>query len=224
MVRLYSQSVYNLLQFIRRLRYFLIFNYFRHFTMIPRKTYVANLELCRHYKKIEGDIVECGTWRGGMIAGIAKVFGNTRTYHLFDSFEGLPEVQEIDGLKAKELQQNRGGLFNNCTADYEDAVKAMQKAQVNNVLIYKGWFNETMKDLSIPNGIAILRLDGDWYESTMTCLTNLFPLIKIGGLIIIDDYYTWEGCTKAVHDYLSSQKSACAINAYKGVCYITKVE
>lgn len=191
--------------------------------MIPRKAYVANLELCRHYKKVDGDIAECGTWKGGMIAGIAMVFGNDRTYHLFDSFEGLPEVKEIDGVKAKKLQENEDGTFDNCVAHERDALLALSKAGIDRYVIHKGWFNQTMTNLQFPNGLAILRLDGDWYDSTMTCLTYLYPLVNTGGLIVIDDYYVWEGCSKAVHDYLSSHKLSCTINAYQNVCYITKI-
>ena len=59
----------------------------------------------------------------------------------------------------------------------------------------------------------------------MTCLEALFPLVTQGGLVIIDDYYTWDGCAKAVHDYLSSIKSACRIRQFMNdVAYITKTE
>jgi O-methyltransferase len=73
------------------------------------------------------------------------------------------------------------------------------------------------------NEIALLRLDGDWYESTMDCLKYLFPKVVQKGIIIIDDYFTWEGCSKAVHDYLSSIKSTSRIyTSPGGVCYIIK--
>ena len=51
--------------------------------MISRDTYSINLELSRRFKNIPGDIVECGVWRGGMIAGLAEIFGQEREYHLF---------------------------------------------------------------------------------------------------------------------------------------------
>jgi hypothetical protein len=73
--------------------------------------------------------------------------------------------------------------------------------------IVKGWFDETVPKFAAEQStIALLRLDGDWYESTMVCLTHLFPLVPDGGLVIFDDYGYWEGCTRAVHDYLSREE------------------
>lgn len=75
----------------------------------------------------------------------------------------------------------------------------------------------------VENGIAILRMDADWYDSTMDILTNFFPQINKGGVIIIDDYYHWEGCTRAVHDYLSRHECTEAITSTSfGVCFIVK--
>jgi O-methyltransferase len=69
-----------------------------------------------------------------------------------------------------------------------------------------GWFDETVPPLARRlrgEGIALLRLDGDWYESTTVCLEHLEPLVHEEGVIVIDDYYAWDGCARAVHDYLS---------------------
>ncbi len=73
--------------------------------------------------------------------------------------------------------------------------------------LVKGWFDDTIPPFAETSPrIAVLRLDGDWYESTMCCLTNLFPHVVENGLVLIDDYGYWEGCTRAVHDYLSAEK------------------
>ena len=77
-----------------------VFGMLREHTMVPESLYVANLELAAQYSSVEGAVVECGTWRGGMIAGIATVCGPGRRYYLFDSFQGLPEAKEIDGEAA----------------------------------------------------------------------------------------------------------------------------
>lgn len=221
---MYSSIVYNLLQVLRRLRYYFVFRSFEGFTMIPRKTYMANLELCRHYNRIEGDIVECGAWKGGMIAGMVKVLGEDRAYYLFDSFKGLPEVKEIDGPDAKAWQSNKNGIsyFDNCKAEESDAEKAMIRSGAKHFSIRKGWFNESVEKFSSANGIAILRLDADWYDSTMVCLVHLFPKINKGGILILDDYYTWEGCSKAIHDYLSVNQLPYRIDVYRGICYLAK--
>src|SRR5437016_4177003 len=67
-----------------------IYEKYRHHSMIPPATYIRNLELAQRVQNVKGCIIECGVWRGGMIAGIAEVLGPDRDYLLFDSFEGMP--------------------------------------------------------------------------------------------------------------------------------------
>lgn len=187
-----------------------IFTEFSKYTMMPKEDYIKFMELIYNYKHNIGDVVECGVWRGGAIAGMASILGGNRKYYLYDSFEGLPKAKEIDGIEASSWQNNVEGsnYHDNCTAEISWATDAMEKSgQINNSIITKGWFEETLPKNEIKE-IFILRLDGDWYDSTMTCLNNLFHKVKKGGLIIIDDYYAWDGCSKAVHDYLSENKRA----------------
>ena len=209
----------------RRLKFKFIFRRYKSFTMIPETSYVSNLELCWRFRVVKGCVVECGTWRGGMIAGMVDILGKNRPYHLFDSFEGLPQVKAIDGPDAKAWQDNREGehYFDNCLAHEAEASKAMTVSKATNYTIHKGWFNASLTDFQAADGIAILRLDADWYESTIECLEHLFPQVNKGGVILIDDYCTWEGCSKAVHDYLSQQKSPCRISSYEGISYIKQV-
>src|SRR5437867_13329705 len=83
----------------------MLYNKYRDYTMIPESSYIINLKLVDKYvRQIDGDAVECGVWKGGMIAGIAEILGGNRTYYLFDSFEGLLQVKEIDGYAAKKWQ------------------------------------------------------------------------------------------------------------------------
>ena len=86
----------------------------------------------------------------------------------------------------------------------------MSKTGVDFELI-KGWFENTVPT-NKHDSISLLRLDADWYDSTKICLEHLFPKVVKDGIIIIDDYYVWDGCTKAVHDYLSETKSSCRIH------------
>ena len=192
--------------------------------MLPETSYFDNLFLTdQNIRNIQGDIIECGVWRGGMIAGIAELLGKEKKYYLFDSFEGLPDAKEIDGEGAKNYQmdKNSPNYYNNCTAEIEFSENAMKQTGTD-YIIKKGWFNETLKDFASPP-IALLRLDGDWYDSTMECMEYLYPHVVYDGLIIIDDYYTWDGCSRAVHDYLSRIKSASRISkSERGVCYIIK--
>jgi hypothetical protein len=198
----------------------------RGFTMVPKITYINNLRLASRMQDVQGAIVECGTWKGGMIAGIACCLGNKRNYLLFDSFEGLPVAGELDGNAAIEWQKNTtDDLFHdNCSASMEEAARAMALANIQAPRLIKGWFKDTLPNFSIPEGIAILRMDGDCYESTIEILDNFFPQVLPGGLIIIDDYYTWDGYTRAVHDYLSKHKRPERIRSYEGICYLEKVD
>ena len=201
-----------------------IFNKFKDYTMIPEHTYLANLELAEVTLSIPGAVVECGTWRGGMIAGIADLLGPDRNYHLYDSFEGLPPAKEIDGPAALEWQNDfhSPSYHDNCTAEQRFAEEAMGLSKAKNVVIHKGWFEQSLGGSHFHQPIALLRLDADWYESTMTCLENLFPKVVRGGHILVDDYYTWDGCARAVHDYLSKNSRTERIREYNGVCYLVR--
>jgi hypothetical protein len=202
-----------------------LYQKYKDFTMIPEREFVDNLELCRRHTHIKGVIVECGVWRGGMSAAMSEVLGRDRTYFLFDSFEGLPDAKEIDGNQAIAWQANKTspGYYNNCKAEEEYAHKAMQMAMVKNYYTKRGWFSETLPFFPKEEKIALLRLDGDWYDSTMDCLVNLFDKVVPGGIIIIDDYYMWDGCSRAVHDFLSTNKRVERISrSLNGVCFIYK--
>jgi O-methyltransferase len=201
------------------------FRKFRSYTMTPRLPFIKNLDLAFEYRHVPGVVVECGTWRGGMIAGIAAILGNNREYYLFDSFEGLPEAKPIDGENAQAWQNDTQSpyFFDNCKAEMAEAERAMKLSGVTNFTIVKGWFDQTLPNFSDDKPIAILRLDGDWYESTMTCLENLYPKLVPGGIIIIDDYHTWDGCSRAIHDYLTREKLNDRVCQWRNdIAYIIK--
>jgi O-methyltransferase len=203
-----------------------IYKIFVDYTMIPKDIFLSNLELINNYKHIPGAVVECGTWRGGMIAGIAKMLSlQKRNYFLFDSFQGLPEAEDIDGESAKKWQSDKSSriYFDNCKAEKKYAKQSMQISGATNYFIKEGWFNDTLPTFDKNEKIAILRLDADWYKSTKECLENLYDNVIIGGIIIIDDYCVWDGCTKAVHDFLSNRKLTDGIYQYNNiVTYIIK--
>lgn len=190
---------------------------FREFTMIPEHLYTDNLRLASLVRNIPGEVVECGVWRGGMSAGIATLLGDSRRYWLFDSFEGLPPATVEDGPAAVAYQNNPDDewYFDNCTAEIGFAREAMKKAGTKHVEIVKGWFKDTVNQAPVGK-IALLRLDGDWYESTLTCLEAFAPKVVDGGLIVFDDYHTWDGCSRAIHDYLSRQSSTDRVSQSPG--------
>ena len=201
-----------------------LFEKYQEYTMIPSHLYTTNLKLAFSKREISGEIVECGTWKGGMIAGIAELIGSQKSYRLYDSFEGLPTPQAIDGASAIAWSQDTEGEYyhDNCSADKKYAEKAMNLSGSSNFRIIKGWFDKTLPNQFFEEGIAILRMDADWYDSTMSILDNLFAKVNPGGVIIIDDYYVWDGCSKAVHDYLSKNQCTERIQSRDGLCYIIK--
>jgi hypothetical protein len=71
-----------------------------------------------------------------------------------------------------------------------------------------------------PVPIAILRLDGDWYDSTLVVLRSLWQFMAPNGVVIIDDYYAWDGCSRAVHDFLYDIKSTARLKQSHGICII----
>ncbi|GAB4446670.1 MAG: hypothetical protein Fur0028_01310 [Bacteroidales bacterium] len=184
----------------KRQKYCLLYKKYKEFTMIPKEQFIGNLECIDWHKVPVGKIVECGVWKGGMIAAIAELLGKDFEYHLFDSFEGLPSPNENDGKLAIDWYNKNG--INNCVVDISFAKKAMKKSKIDKVYFHKGWFNETIPNLEI-NDISVLRIDSDWYDSVKISLDYLFPKVKLGGILIIDDYYAWEGCRKSVNEYFT---------------------
>jgi O-methyltransferase len=164
---------------------------------------VYNLSKLVKSNNIKGDFVECGVWRGGCASVMASI-GNRHTW-MFDSFEGLPEPTEKDGKRAINWKKGepRGRLIpiDRCVANYGDACKIVKKLKLDNVSIIKGWFQNTLSKAKI-NSISILRLDGDWYESTKYCLENLYDLVTPGGYVISDDYGCWAGDKIAFEEFL----------------------
>ncbi len=202
-----------------------LYERYRNYTMVPQNQFLENLQLASTCSTVSGCVVECGVWRGGMIAAISEILGNGREYFLFDSFEGLPKATAIDGVAAQTWQEDTSGAsyFNNCKAEQAFAKKAMALAGIPNASIIKGWFKETLPQFDEGKRIALLRLDGDWFESTMECLEHLYPKVSNGGLIVVDDYFMWDGCARAVHQYLGDRCIADRIRCTpQGVCYLRK--
>ncbi len=185
-------------------------------TMVGPARLLNVYRLARNAEKdgIPGSFVECGIWRGGCAAIMAKVAheaGNRRKAWLFDSWEGLPEPTEKDGAEVRDHSNGRttGELVvvDKLAASKEDAEHLLfhtLKLKRNDVMLVKGWFQDTLpmtKDKVGP--IAILRLDAVLYESTKVCLEDLYDQVVSGGYVIIDDYGDWDGCRKAVDEFLS---------------------
>lgn len=191
------------------------------YTMVGEELFLQNLDLVDRVAHIRGAVVECGTWRGGMLAAMAEKRPESLVFG-FDSFEGLPPAQEIDGPQAAAYQADTEHplYHNNCIASLDDFRAVMWMAQ-HQYWVEKGWFRDTIpKFAKKAHPIAVLRLDGDWYESTKVCLENLYPLLQPDGLMIIDDYHAWEGCRKATDEFLEAHDLVLSTKNY--VPYLRK--
>jgi O-methyltransferase len=176
----------------------------------------ATAYICEH--GLSGDIVECGVWRGGGSMAIARTLLNrgdvSRALYLYDTFEGMtePDSRDVarDGTPAAELLSAAKRLENKnkshiwAFASLEDAQKNMDLVGYprERTFFVKGPVEETIPR-TIPERIALLRLDTDWYESTKNELVHLYPRLVPGGVLMIDDYGHWSGARKATDEYLS---------------------
>ena len=159
---------------------------------------------------VPGDLIETGVWRGGatiFMRAMLKARGVAdRTVWVANSFEGLPEP---DAEKFPiEAETHSGALmtkvYDHFAVDLE-AVKSNFRAYGmldDQVRFLKGWFKDTLPRAPISS-LAIMRLDGDYYESTTDALSNLYDKLSVGGYAIIDDYAedAWTHCRKAVDDF-----------------------
>lgn len=175
-------------------------------------------------RHVQECVVECGVWRGGMSAGMAEVLGQSRDYFLFDSFEGLPPAGGLEGDAAKRWQADVGNpqYYDNCRTDIHFADRAMRKRGAPRYHLVKGWFEETLPAFVPQAPIAILRVDGDWYESTLTVLESLWKYLAPNGILIGDDYCAWDGCSRAVHDFLSRHQVTARITQQHGICVLVR--
>jgi O-methyltransferase len=192
-------------------------------SMLGQRLFTENVMLAqRHLEKsgIRGCYVECGTWAGGLSFAMMDALPQITEFHLFDSFEGLPEPTQADG---KEAFDPTNLWHDGNKADFANFMQALRDTGHRNVTVQKGWFEDTLPGFRPKDPVAILRLDGDWYESTMTCLKYLYGLVSEGGLIIVDDYDDWVGCRKALHDFLSESDASESIRrSPRGVVYLVK--
>ncbi len=174
-------------------------------TMIGSKR-LDNLQFCIEdaiARGVAGDLMETGVWRGGatiFMRAVLKAHAITgRRVWAADSFQGLPPPNP------SKYPADTGLHFNN----YKELAVSLEEVQDNfrrygllddQVRFLKGWFSDTLPAAPIQR-LAVLRLDGDLYESTMVALTHLYPKVQAGGYVIIDDYNDIPACQKAVLDY-----------------------
>jgi O-methyltransferase len=179
-------------------------------TMIGLKR-LENLQYCVTEvirKNVPGDFIETGVWRGGasiFMRALLKVYGDqTRLVWVADSFEGLPKpdgrYQQDEGDRFWEINHTLAVSLEQVQANF--ARYGLLDKQVRFLV---GWFKDTLPTAPI-NQLAVLRLDGDMYSSTMDALRSLYHRLSLGGYVIIDDYVCVPNCKRAVDDFRSDHK------------------
>lgn len=174
-------------------------------TMVGLKR-LANARFCIESvlaEDVPGDIIETGVWRGGMsifMRGVLKAHGVTdRKVWLADSFEGLPPPDPAHYPADRGLDLTKFGIL---SAGVEQVKRNFERYGLldDQVGFIVGWFKDTLVNAPVTD-LAVLRLDGDLYESTIQALEPLYPKLSAGGYCIIDDYGGIEACASAVTDY-----------------------
>ena len=168
-------------------------------TMVGTKQ-LDNIQFCVTdvlKRRIPGDIIECGAWRGGatiLMRAVLRAYGDAeKSVWVADSFEGLPSPKS--GL---DLGLERGEMAVSLEEVKENFARYGLLDQ--RVRFLKGFFNKTLPAAPIGK-LSVLRADSDLYESQMDVLNNLYPKLSVGGFAIIDDYFELGGCRRAIDEY-----------------------
>jgi O-methyltransferase len=238
----------NLYYFFARIYYLLIHNReklarikrikkIRKYSMVGRAGMFWTHDIAAEAEKqmVDGCFVECGVARGGCAALMALVVADhnsDRNLWLFDSFEGLSEPTAEDeyqeSLRYKPDDRSSDLVAPGyCLGTYEEVEELLfEKLGLSrdNIFMVKGWFQDTLPEYRGKIGpIAVLRIDGDWYESTKCCLENLYDNVITGGSVIIDDYESYIGAKKATDEFIKDRNIKAVLSFDgRGGCYFTK--
>ncbi|WP_261558547.1 TylF/MycF family methyltransferase [Frankia tisae] len=174
--------------------------------------------------KIPGDVVECGVWAGGSTMAAARTLlqlGDTgRDLYLFDTFEGMspptdkdvaPDGQTAAGLLAHSDPAQADSAWAIVSLDQVRANIARIGYPADKIHFIQGKVEDTIPQ-NAPDGIALLRLDTDWYESTKHEMEHLYPRATPSGVLIIDDYGWWKGAQQAVDEYVAANQVPILLN------------
>lgn len=190
------------------------------YTMIGRKR-LANFRMLIErvlQEGVPGDIIETGVWRGGasiMAAAVMTAHGvRDRRIIVADSFEGLPPPDKaFPADSGSDLH-----TFRELAVSLKEVEGNFRKFDLLNdqIVFLKGWFRDTMPTVPTER-LAIMRLDGDMYESTIDPLIHLYDKLSVGGWVIVDDYGIFDGCKAAVHDFLGQRSLTPEILPIDGI-------
>jgi len=178
------------------------------FTLVSKERLANLYKQCCLFKDTNFSFVECGVAKGGCLAMMIFASGKNNKIFGFDSFEGMPPVtnEDIDNYNKSDPFTGFGKVGDNLSGGINNVYNtfANLKLEIENVTLIKGFFQETLQiqeNIDNIGEIAVLRLDGDWYDSTKICLDKLYNKVIDGGIIIIDDYGHWIGAKKATDEF-----------------------
>lgn len=154
---------------------------------------------------VEGDLVECGVWRGGNVM-VMRWASPSRRCWLFDTFAGMTEPGEHDAKRDGISVKKKTKWIGKSAVDAHDVRQNMIDVGVYDAEKFRFIIGDVRKTLldadNLPDKIAVLRLDTDFYDSTKIEMEVLYPRLQSGGYLIVDDYGHWLGARKAVDEYL----------------------
>jgi len=179
-------------------------------------------------------IIEAGSALGGSSMLLASIKSNDRELRVYDVFGMIPAPSKYDTGDAhrryKVISEGRSkGIRGDVYYDYEDNLIDKIKSGfasfgidliAQNVQLIKGLLQDT---LNVDGPVALAHIDVDWYEPVHTCLERIMPKLVVGGMIIIDDYYDWKSCRKAVDEFLPSLQGKITLDDTAGSLKITRV-
>lgn len=184
----------------------------RNNTVVSRSKLNTLYTLARRIEagRIDGIVAECGVFRGGSAALLAAATSPGRQVYLFDSFQGLPAPGEKDGQQAHSLY--REGWCHGTAGDVRAICRRVGVEDARLHLV-EGWFQDTLPAFP-PQPIALLHVDADWYESVRLCLETFYDRVSPGGFVVFDDYGRWEGCTRAVDEFVAARRLGNLVNGH----------
>ena len=177
---------------------------------------LAQVALANEQREIDGAIIEAGCALGGSAIILTKSKVRERPFYIYDVFGMIPPPSERDGQDAQTRYKviesgNSHGIGGEHYYGYEEDLyhKVQQnfneyglETSTHNIKLIKGLYEDTLR---VNFSVSLAHIDCDWYDSVMVCLNRIEPYLVSGGTLVIDDYFCYSGCKRAVDDYFSSK-------------------
>lgn len=188
-------------------------------TMTSYESLSALAIACKYLNiaKVSGDFVEAGVWRGGSSIVAKKFLSGERKFYLYDTYKGMTQPTEFDFRVGESSNTSTVSNWNRLNRDTHNewVFASLQEVRENfekfkvldeSILFIEGDVRETLTSTELPKTIALLRLDTDFYDSSLVELQVLWPRLVNGGILILDDYGHWDGARRAVDEYFQNEK------------------